>query len=156
MTGNPSLDKVLIALNGLIVALSTGLILYSHIAIKPPIEDEGLQMKGLYNSSIELSKITPVQFKPQIINLYSRDVRLRFLEVQMNLEVFQESDKEIIDTFKSFITDSLINIAGNLAPAELNSVTGRILLETRIKNTVNERLKRKVIKKIYFSKFIIQ
>lgn len=156
MTGNPSLDKVLIALNGAIVALSTALILYSHLVIKPPEVDEGLQMQGLLNSSINLSQITPVKFPELLLNLYSKQTRLRFLQLQMNLEVFNEKDKQIVETYKAFITDSLIDITGNLSPAELNSVTGRILLETRIKNRVNEQLKKKVIKKIYFSKFIIQ
>lgn len=156
MTGNPSLDKVLIALNGLVMALSTALVLYSHIVIKPPMVDQGSQMQGMLNSSINLSQITPVKFPELLLNLYSRQTRLRFLQTQMNVEVYEEKQKEIVNTYKAFITDTLIDISGNLSPAELNSVTGRILLETRIKNRVNERLKRKVIKKIYFSKFIIQ
>ena len=113
-------------------------------------------MRGLLNSSINLSQITPVKFPELLINLYSRQTRLRFLQVQMNLEVFEEKDKDKVNTYKAFITDSLIDITSNLTPAELNSVTGRILLETRIKNRVNEQLDHKLIKKIYFSKFIIQ
>ena len=74
----------------------------------------------------------------------------------MGLEVFEEADKEVVKAQKSFVEDSLIDIAGNMQPEELNSVTGRILLETRIKDRINNKIGKKAVKKIYFSKFIIQ
>lgn len=156
MTGNPTLDKVIIGLNGAIVLAATALVVYSHTILSPPATDPGDEMDGLIRSSVNLSQITPVLFPKMTINLYSRQTRLRFLDLQMGIEVFEEADKESIKTHKSFIADSLINIAGNMKPAELNSVTGRILLETRVKNRVNDKIGKKAVKKIYFSKFIIQ
>jgi flagellar FliL protein len=40
--------------------------------------------------------------------------------------------------------------------SELNSITGKILLESRIKKRLNSILGAPIIKRIYFSKFIIQ
>jgi flagellar FliL protein len=156
MTGNPSLDKILLAANGAVVAAAVALVVYSHTVIAPLPTDEGAYMEDLVKSSINLSELTPITFPKMTINLYSRQTRLRFLDLKMNLEVFEEADKQVIGDHKAYILDSLIAIAGNMKPEELNSVTGRILLETRIKNKVNDKLGRKVVKKIYFSKFIIQ
>ena len=150
------LDKVILGLNGAVVIAATALVVFSHTSLGPPPTDEGEQMDGLIRSSVNLSQITPVLFPKMTINLYSRQTRLRFLDLQMGLEVFKEDDKELVKLHKSFVADSLIDIAGNMQPAELNSVTGRILLETRIKNRINDKLGRKAVKKIYFSKFVIQ
>ena len=91
-----------------------------------------------------------------VVNIYSREARLRFLNTQMNLVLFNESDRELVMGMKPHIFDTLIDIAGNMKPKELNSITGKILLETRVKKQINDLLKRPVLKKILFSKFIIQ
>ena len=150
------LDKLLLGLNGAVVIAATALVVFSHTSLNPPPTDEGEQMDGLIRSSVNLAQITPVLFPKMTINLYSRQTRLRFLDLQMGLEVFEEADKEVVKAQKSFVEDSLIDIAGNMQPEELNSVTGRILLETRIKDRINNKIGKKAVKKIYFSKFIIQ
>lgn len=156
MTGNPSLDKIILGLNGLLVTTAAALVIYSHTMIKRPITDEGAHMKDLVLDSLNRAELTPVTFPKQVVNLYSRETRLRFLDLQLNVEVFDPPDKEVITAYKPFILDSLIDITGNMKPEELNSVTGRILLETRLKNSINTKIGRNVVRKIYFSRFIIQ
>lgn len=156
MTGNPSIDKILLGLNGAFIAAATALIIYAHTGIKrPPINEAG-QMRELIDESLLKNELTPVVFPKQVVNLYSRATRLRFLDMQMNVEVFEAAHKDIIELYKPYILDSLIQITGNMQPEELNSVTGRILLETRLKSRINTHLARHVVKKIYFSRFIIQ
>lgn len=150
------LDKILLGLNGIGIAAAAGLVVYSHTSIKRIPTDEQMQVGSMVKESISLAQITPLTLPKQTVNLYSRQTRLRFLDTQMNIEVFQESDKETITKYKAFLYDSLIEVAGNMKPEELNSVTGRILLEKRIKNKFHEILGKKLIRKIYFSKFVIQ
>lgn len=119
--------------------------------------DGGFREVGnlIENSMLEYQKPT-VAMDEIVVNLYSRETRLRFLSTQMNIELYKEKDRDFVASLKAIINDALIDIAGNMRPSELNSITGRILLENRIKARVNEHIKRPILKKIYFSKFIVQ
>lgn len=156
MTGNPGLDKIILALNGVVVASAAGLVFYAHTQINPPPTNTSLEFGNLIEGSVNESQKAPVTMDEIVVNLYSREARLRFLNTQMNIVLIQERDREYVTNLKVIINDSLIDIAGNMKPEELNSVTGRILLENRIKDKVNDFAKRTVIKKILFSKFIVQ
>ncbi len=156
MTGNPTLDKIILGLNGLIVTGAAALIIFAHTSIKKPNTERSKEFGNMIeNSMFELQK-PPVVMEEIVVNLYSRESRLRFLNTQMNLILFEEKDRETVLALKPHIFDALIDIAGNMKPKEVNSVTGRILLETRVKTRINSLVKRPIIKKILFSKFIVQ
>lgn len=156
MTGNAALDKILILINTIVIGLAVALVVYSHTMIKKPLTDGNAEFGGLIESSMREFQKAPVTLDEIVVNLYSRERRLRFLDTQMNIELFNEKDRAEVLAIKTHIFDALIDIAGNMKPNELNSVTGRILLENRIKKRVNSKVGRSLIKKIYFSKFIIQ
>ena len=156
MTGNPTIDKVVLGLNGLVVAAATALVVFAHVGLKKPLTKRNLQFGNMIENSMNEFQKPPIIMDEIVVNLYSREVKLRFLDTQMNIVLFEERDRELVMGLKPHIFDSLVDIAGNMQPKELNSVTGRILLETRVKNRVNEIVKKPVIKKILFSKFIIQ
>ncbi|MCO4752867.1 MAG: flagellar basal body-associated FliL family protein [Bacteriovoracaceae bacterium] len=156
MTGNPGLDKIIFGINGLVVIAASALVVYSHTMVKTPPTDESAEFSSMVaNSMVEFQK-PQVQFPEMVVNLYSREARLRFINLKMNIETFEQEQIEQIENSKSLIQDALIDIASNMRPEEVNSVTGRILLETRIKNKVNSKLSKPAVKKIYFSKFIVQ
>lgn len=161
MTGNPSLDKIVFGINGLVVLAATILVTYSHTLLGPPATDESKEFSGLVKDSMLEFQKPQIQFPEMVINLYSRETRLRFLNLKMTLETFEEKQNALIEKSKPLVQDSIIDIASNMSPQELNSVTGKILLETRVKKAVNAALIHKgaqnpVVKKIYFTKFIIQ
>ena len=156
MTGNKNIDKILILLNAVVIGLAVALVLYSHLMIKKPKTDGDAEFGNLIENSMQEFQKAPVTLDEITVNLYSRERRLRFLDTQMNIELFSEKDRADVVGLKTHIFDALIDIAGNMQPSELNSVTGRILLENRIKKRVNSLVGRSLIKKIYFSKFIIQ
>ncbi len=156
MTGNPGLDKILLGINGLIVLAATALTIYSHTFIKPKPTNEDLEFTGMVQDSMRELQKPQIQFPEMVINLYSRESRLRFLNLKMTVETFEQSQNQTVETAKPMVQDALIDIASNMRPQELNSVTGRILLEARIKKKANAKLPEPAIKKIYFSKFIVQ
>ncbi len=155
MTGNPSIDKIILGLNGIVVSAAVALIFYSANLKAPPANPEAEFTQMTRNSMVELDK-SSVKFPEMIINLYSRQARLRFLNFKMDIEVFDDGQQAVIADYKSRIADTIIDIIGNMKPKELNSITGRILLESRIKKRVNGFIGQPTIKKIYFSKYIIQ
>ena len=156
MTGNPSIDKILLLLNGVVVGGACALILYSHLVIKPPPLSENAAFGSMIENSMNEMQKATVSLDEIVVNLYSRERRLRFLNTKMDIELYYEADRDNILSYKSKIFDALIDIAGNMRPNELNSVTGRLLLEERIKKHVNTLSSRPLIKRIYFPKYIIQ
>lgn len=156
MTGNPGLDKAILGINGIGVILATALVIYSHSMIKPLPTDESAEFSNTVKTSIEEFQKPTVKFKELVINLYSRQARLRFVNLIMNIETFDQEQIDVIENTRPLIIDALIDIASNMQPSELNSVTGKILLETRLKNKVNSNLSKPAVKKVYFSKFIVQ
>lgn len=148
--------KILILLNAVIVLGSAGLVYYSHKMIKRKPIDETAALNKMINDVANASKVTPVKLKKLTINLYSRKTRLRFLDIELNILPFAEKDKELIKEMEPYIADSVIIIAGDMTPEDLNSVSGKILLENKIRYQTNQMLKRSVVKEIFFSRFVIQ
>jgi flagellar FliL protein len=155
VTGNALVDKIILFANAFITALALGLIFYAHSLKKPRI-DEKAEIMALVKQSKEASRTQTIPLKKLTINLYSRSTRLRFLDVQVNVLPFDESQSPMVTKNEPVIADTIINIAGDMEPDELNSVTGKIILEDRIKKYVNTVLTEPLIKKIYFSRFVIQ
>lgn len=150
------LDKILMSLSALVTAAALGLILYAHKGIKRPPIDEKAELESLVNESKEKSQIDTVPLKKLTINLYSRSTRLRYLDIQLNVLPFDAAQGPEITTNESLIADTVINIAGDMEADQLNSVSGKIILEDRIKKHVNTVVGKPLLKKIYFSRFVIQ
>ena len=52
--------------------------------------------------------------------------------------------------------DAIIDIASNMAPEELNTVAGKVILEERIRKRLNDFFGKSLVKEIYFSIFVVQ
>ncbi len=142
--------------NGLVALLSVGLVAYSHLMIKPePISDRE-EFQKLKRTAAESVQVRAVTFKKLTVNLYSRKTRLRYLDVEMNLLPFKESYREIFITHQPMISDIVIDVAGNMSPEELNSLAGRMVFESRIKEAVKTVFGASLIQDIFFTKFVIQ
>ncbi len=157
MTGKPLLDKILIALNALVVLGAVGLIVYSHMGIKREPTNQVAEADRLLQEAKDLTFIKPHSMKSFTVNLLSNTNRLRFLEVEMNVVPFQMSQLPELKNAETIIKDSLIQIGAEMSPDDVASVTGKILLENRLKKAVNDRIGgQPLIKQILFSKFVIQ
>jgi flagellar FliL protein len=91
-----------------------------------------------------------------VVNLYARGTRLRYLDVEMNILTFHNDQKELIKANEYIIKDILIEIGSQLGPDELETLSGKILLENKLKKQINTKLGQPVVKQIYFSGFIVQ
>jgi len=156
MTGNSLFDKILLGLNGLVALGAAGLVIHSHTSIKPLPTDQAGEEKAMADSAAVNNQVTPVMFKKMVVNIHTVGTRLRYLEAEIGLLPFEESQKEGLKKVEYMLQDALIEIAGKMDPDELSSVTGKILLEGRLKKHLNEKIGAVVIKQIYFTKFIVQ
>lgn len=149
-------QKVLILLNLVIVLAGAGLVFYSHNMLKPEPTDQAAETEAMKKDALETSQLEPVPIKKFVVNLHSRGSRLRYLDLEMNILTFHADQKEIIKSNEHVFKDVVIEIASHLEPDDLDTVTGKILLENKIKKQVNEKLGLPVVKQIYFSGFVVQ
>ena len=156
MTGNAKLDNILLGICAFFTFASMGLIGYAHFGIKKDPINELAEINALTEGAKLSSQVEIIKMKKLTINLYSRKTRLRFLDIQINVLPFENRQSSQILQYEPIIADTVITIAGDMEPDELNSVSGKIVLEDRIKRTINRIAKNPLIKKIYFSRFVIQ
>ena len=156
MTGNLKLDKMLVLVFMLLSLGGAGLVIYSHTMIEKKRTDEIDEFRQMKSDAQSTTEVTAVKMKKLTINLYSRKSRLRFLDVELNIVPFAEEQKSTIKDSEPLIADSVITVAGNMSPSELNSTTGKILLESRIRKRVNHALNGQIIRKIFFSVYVVQ
>ena len=148
-------QKILIILNLVIVLAAAGLVVYSHTMIKPEPTNQAAETEALKNEAMAQTQIQPVPIKKFVVNLHSKSSRLRYLD--LNVLPFHDDQKEIIKAHEYIFKDVVIEIASQLDPEDLDSVTGKILLENKIKKAVNAKLgEPPVIKQIFFSGFVVQ
>jgi len=119
-----------------------------------PSAEEGLQELHENVSGITLPEI--YNLKKLIINIKSPNKRLRFLEITPHLVVFKPEYKDEMEKNEATIKDQIIYIASHMTPIELNTIAGKTLLENRIQKSINNGFHRPLIKKIFFSRFVIQ
>ncbi len=151
------LDKILIALNAVVIMAAAGLVVYSHTGIKREPTNQVQEEEKLLQDAKDLAFVKPHSMKSFTVNLLSHTNRLRFLEVEMNIVPFSSDQLGNIKNSETVIKDSLIQIAAEMEPDEVGSVTGKILLENRLKKAVNDRVGgQPLIKQILFSRFVIQ
>jgi flagellar protein FliL len=152
-------QKVLVIINLVVALAGAGLIFYSHNILKPLPTDQVAEVENLKQGAIEQIQVQPVPIKKFVVNLHSQGSRLRYLDVEMNVLTFSENQKESLKANEHLIKDVVIDIASQLAPEDLDSLSGKLLFEKKIKDRVNEKLGQPgdpIINKIFFSGFIIQ
>lgn len=151
------MQKILIIVNLVVALAAAGVVYYAHNMIKPPATDQALEEETLKKEATAVTQLKPVPLKKFVVNLHSKSSRLRYLDIEMNVLTFNEEQKELVKANEHVFKDVVIEIASQLEPEDLESVTGKILLENRIKKAVNAKLGgQPVIKQIYFSGFVVQ
>jgi len=155
------LQKILILTNLVVALAGAGLVYYSHNLMKPVPTDQAAEVENLKAGALGQSQIQAVPIKKFVVNLHSKSTRLRYLDVEMSILPFYEDQKELIKAHEYIFKDTLIEIGSQLEPAELDTLSGKILLENKIKKQVNAKFKQfgqgqPVVKQIFFSGFVVQ
>src|SRR5665647_184845 len=133
-------QKILILLNLVVAIAGAGLVYYAHNIIKPTPTDAAAEAENLKTSAFDQTQVQAVPIKKFVVNLHSRATRLRYLDLEMNLLTFHADQREIIKANEHIIKDIVVEVASHLDPDELDSITGKILLENRIKKEINKKL----------------
>ncbi len=160
MTGKKLLDTILVGAMILATLAVVGLFYYTEKMYKKPPIDENAEKAALM-TSVD-AKAIPTFFKvdKMTISLIPKNEaansRMRWLEIEMHLVLFEASALEEMKVNLPVVQDRIIDIASKMGPDELNSLSGKILLEDRLKREINKALHKPTVKNIYFASFIVQ
>ncbi len=156
MTGSKKFDN-LAAIFLLFSTLGTlGIFISIQFLLEKPLPNDEKEFKLLQKNVKEISKNEEYYLDKLVINLPSETSRARFLEVKTSLVPFKGIDIEDFEENKAVIQDSIIDIASRMPVQELSSISGKILLKSRIKKRINGIIRKVAVKKIYFTRFIVQ
>lgn len=160
MTGKKLIDMILLGVMVLATLAVVGLFYYTEkIYKKPPIDEAALKTELL--NSVD-AKAVPTFFKvdKMIVSLVPKNEaansRMRWLEIEMHLVLFEAGDLETMKVNLPVVQDRIIDIASKMGADELNSLSGKILLEDRLKREINKALQKPTVKNIFFASFIVQ
>lgn len=160
MTGKKLIDMILLGVMTLTTLAVIGLFYYTEKMYKRPPIDESLERQAFLKEGNP--KTLPVFFKidKMTVSLVPKDLtgiqRMRYAELEIHLVLFKSEEAGIIKTYLSVVQDKIITVASKMGADELNSLTGKILLEDRLKKEINKSLGQPVVKSIFFSRYIVQ
>lgn len=160
MTGKKLFDMILLGVMTLTTLAVIGLFYYTEKVYKRPPIDESKEREAFLKEGNP--KALPVFYKIEkmTVSLVPKDLsgiqRMRYAELEIHLVLFKSDDAGIIKTYLSVVQDKIITVASKMGPEELNSLTGKILLEDRLKKEINKSLGKPVVKSIFFSRYIVQ
>lgn len=156
MTGNKNIDKVILILALLTTIATAGVFVYTEILYKRALPNDQAEFQALKEST--KNNYIPESFKLDkiIVNLPSKTSRLRFLDTEINLVLFDKEFVKLLEENKALINDLIIEIAADMDPDELNSISGKLIFESRVRNRLNQKLGKMIVKELFYSKFVIQ
>lgn len=156
MTGNKKLDRILMALNLVVILGALGLVVKAHYFSDPPPIDPKMEELALEQDIKNSQNIKLFKLEKLIINLPVSSKRLRYLELIVHLRPLKNSLSGRLEEKKTQIIDAIISIAGKMEPEQLATLAGKILLEEKLKNKINSFFRTPTVGKIFYSKFVIQ
>jgi|GEM_PF-1760372 len=152
------INTLLIFLTALVTAGALGVFVYTLIIFKKPLPDnatEFAKMKADATKSVEI--VRPYATEQIVVNLNgSTSSRLRFLSIIVNFVAFTNDQIGKFEENKIEIKDMIIDITSKMRPDELNQVTGKVLLNERIKARLNEFYQERIVRDIFFSEYVVQ
>jgi flagellar FliL protein len=156
LTGKSFIDSALMAISTLVCAGLVAIFYMSTIGFKRPPLDPAAELQAMKNDVKARQQVKGMTLENIVFNLNGRTARLRFLDISLTLLPFKESQLAQLEGRKDQIHDMIINLGGTLTPEDLNTMSGKIIFEERIKKILNDLMGSATIKEVYFSKFVIQ
>jgi flagellar FliL protein len=156
ITGNKILDYVLLAFSFLSAAALLGIVFYSNFIYQRPLPSEQAEFAKMQAAARNVVFAESFKLNNIVVNLPHPTAKLRFLDMILHLVPFEGKHVEMLEKYKPQISDIVISVSSKMKPDDLNTATGKILLESRIKEQINDLLGKAIVKEILFSKFVIQ
>jgi len=152
----PMVEKIAALISLALTAAAVGVLVYTTVLYKKPLPKNDVEFEKMKEEAKVFAKPITVEMKKFVINLNSKDTKMRFVDMKIFLVPFKAQDKDLLMQRQERLSDIVISTTGSMTSEELNSIAGKLLLEGRLKKRMNESLKGDYIQAIHFSNFVIQ
>jgi flagellar FliL protein len=156
MTGNRMLDNILLGSMLLASLAAFSILFYSLNIFEKTLPVDSVERAALLADSKQKTFSEAYKLDKLIVNLKSRTSRLRFLDLETYLVPFKSQHHDTLEENKAVINDIIIDEAARMQPEELNTVSGKLIFENRLRTRINEALRGSLVKDIFFSRFVVQ
>lgn len=151
------LEKLLIVTSLGTTLGALGFFIYTLFIFERPLLSDKKERERMIEEVEKRINFETFQLEKMTTNLFSESRgRLRYINLEMHLQPFREKQLYEIKEKEFIIYDTIIQVASESDPEKLNSLAGKILFEKFIKDKINSQLETPLIKKIFFTTFIIQ
>ncbi len=123
---------------------------------QPPSQGQASAMgKSTPQAMVPGQEMMLMKMKPFVVNL-SGDRGRRYLRIALELEVMGEKGKQMIEEQMTQVRNLLIFLLSKKTLEDISRVEGKYALQEEISQQVNEILGAPLVKKTYFTDFIVQ
>ena len=152
-----ALEKWIVAISLISSIVAVGIFFYTgHLYRRPLLSDEK-EMAKFTQEAEKFLNVKMVKLDKIVTNLRSRRItRPRYLNLEIHVVPFHEKQLSRLQELGPMVYDSILSTAGDSTPEELNSLAGKILFEDSVRRRINSQLEIPLVKKLFFSVFVIQ
>ena len=113
------------------------------------------EVKAATQKNGKVSIICPL--KSFVVNLLDkRGFGRRYLKVTIEIEVGKETDKQLIESNDPQLRDSILLLLSNQTLSEINTMEGKLALKQALLSRMIQILGEGVVRRIYFTEFVVQ
>ncbi len=148
---------VLSALSALASLAALAVCIYTIKVYKRPLISDKVEFQELKEIAANVGQDTATfKLGPLTTNLASNSNRLRFVSFELYLLPQREEDLKLLEEQSAALYDFIYQNLDRFTPQEINTVSGKLIFESRLKNNINQFFGRSIIKALYFSDFMVQ
>jgi len=156
MTGRLMVDLILMGMSLLATLGTAGLLYYQNFIYQRPMIDVTQQEGQMIEEVKKSLEISGLKLEDMTFNISSRVGRLRFLDLSVEVMPMPGLPLKVLEDHKIALQDIFILKASEMNDDELNTVSGKLIFESRIKEEAELLFKRPAISRVVFTKFVIQ
>jgi flagellar protein FliL len=113
------------------------------------------EVKAAVKKTEKVSIVCPL--KSFVVNLLDkRNVGKRYLKVTIEVEVNKEDDKKTIDSNSPQLRDSILLLLSSQTLEDINTMEGKLALKQELLARMKQILGEGVVRRVYFTEFVIQ
>jgi len=117
--------------------------------------NKGKEEKAETGKTEKVSIVCPLN--SFVVNLLDKQgVGKRYLKVTMQLEVGKEEEKLIVEIHNPQIRDTILLLLSSQSLKEINTMEGKLELKQALLSRMNQILGDGVVRRIYFTEFVVQ
>ena len=117
--------------------------------------NKGKEKKVETDKAVETSIVLPLS--SFVVNLMDkRGVGKRYLKITMELEVNKEEDKVLVENHNAQLRDTVLLLLSSQSLNEINTMEGKLELKQNLLSRMSQILGDGVVRRIYFTEFVVQ